>query len=67
MDKRPTVREELYYKMMKAAADRQMTVKQWLEEKIKIGLIEDSELVKHEGLPVELDGLPFTVKQEGSN
>lgn len=35
MDKRPTVNEELYYQMVKAAAERKMSVKSWLEEAIR--------------------------------
>jgi hypothetical protein len=35
MDKRPTVNEDLYYEMLKAAADRKLSVKSWLEEAIR--------------------------------
>lgn len=41
--KRPAIDEDLYYQIVKVAADRKMTVKQWLEEKIEHGLKEDKE------------------------
>jgi hypothetical protein len=35
MYKRPTIDEELYYEMVKAAADKKQTVKDWLAEAIR--------------------------------
>lgn len=42
--KRPAIDEDLYYQIVKIAADRKMTVKQWLEEKIENGLKEDKQV-----------------------
>lgn len=34
MYKRPSIDEEIYYQIMKVAAEQKMTVKQWLTEAI---------------------------------